>query len=68
MTVASQVKQCLTSLKGIETDLSSLALRTDDNDSKRTMHETMMTVHEIVMDLKKRVGELEGEEFQYKGF
>jgi hypothetical protein len=68
MTVASQVKQSLASLKGIESDLSSLALRTQDTESKRTLHETMMVVHEVVTDLKKRVGELEREEFQYKGF
>lgn len=68
MTVASEVKQSLASLKGIEADLSSLALRTQDYESKRTLHETMMVVHEVITDLKKRVGELEREEFQYKGF
>lgn len=67
MTVASNVKQCLANLKGIEANLSSLALRSLDDDTKRTLHETMMTVNEIVTDLKKRVGELEREEFQYKG-
>ncbi|MCM3439562.1 DUF1657 domain-containing protein [Metabacillus halosaccharovorans] len=68
MTIASEVKQSLASLKGIEADLSSLALRTQDHESKRTLHETMMVVHEVVTDLQKRVGELEREEFQYKGF
>lgn len=68
MTVASDVKQCLASLKGVEASLSSLALRTQDNESKRTLHETMMVMSEMVTDLKKRVGELEREEFQYKGF
>jgi hypothetical protein len=68
MTIASEVKESLASLKGIEADLSSLALRTQDHQSKRTLHETMMVVHEIVTDLKKRIGELEREEFQYKGF
>jgi hypothetical protein len=68
MTIASEVKQSLASLKGIEADLSSLALRTQDHQSKRTLHETMMVVHEVVTDLKKRIGELEREEFQYKGF
>ncbi|MFC0271396.1 DUF1657 domain-containing protein [Metabacillus herbersteinensis] len=68
MTVASQVKQSLASLKGIESDLSSLALRTQDTESKRTLHETMMVVHEVITDLKKRVGELEREEPQYEGF
>jgi hypothetical protein len=32
------------------------------------LHETMNVVNEIVTDLKKRVGELEREEAQYKGF
>lgn len=68
MTIASEVKQCLASLKGVEASLSSLALRTQENESKQTLHETMMVMHEIVNDLKKRVGELESEEFQYKGF
>ncbi|HWO95565.1 DUF1657 domain-containing protein [Priestia flexa] len=68
MTVASDVKQCLASLKGIEASLSSLALRTQDHETKRTLHETMMVVSEVVTDLKTRVGKLEREEFQYKGF
>ncbi|HER2162483.1 TPA: DUF1657 domain-containing protein, partial [Streptococcus pyogenes] len=66
--IGSEVKQCLASLKGVEANLSSLALRTQDNESKQTLHETMMVVNEVVTDLKKRVGELEREEFQYKGF
>lgn len=68
MTVGSDVKQCLASLKGVEASLSSLAIRTQDNESKKTLHETMMVVNVLVTDLKKRVGELEREEFQYKGF
>lgn len=68
MTVGSDVKQCLASLKGVEASLSSLAMRTQDNESKKILHETMMVVNELVTDLKKRVGEMEREEFQYKGF
>jgi Protein of unknown function (DUF1657) len=68
MTVGSDVKQCFASLKGVEASLSSLALRTLDDESKRTLHETMMVIHVVVTDLKKRVGELEREELQYKGF
>ena len=68
MTVGSDVKQCLASLKGVEASLSSLAIRTQENESKKTLHETMMVVNELVTDLKNRVGELEREEFQYKGF
>ncbi|PZX07537.1 uncharacterized protein DUF1657 [Psychrobacillus insolitus] len=68
MTVVSDVKQCLASLKGVEASLSNLAERTQDNESKKTIHETMILVSEIVTDLKKRVGELENEEYQYKGY
>ena len=68
MTVVSDVKKCLASLKGVEASLSNLAERTQDNESKRILHETMMVVSEIVADLKKRVGELEQEEYQYKGY
>ncbi|MDM5214710.1 DUF1657 domain-containing protein [Peribacillus sp. NJ4] len=68
MTIGSEVKQCLANLKGVEASLSSLALRTNENESKQILHETMMVVNEVVIDLKKRVGELESEEFQYKGF
>ena len=68
MTIASDVKQCLASLKGVEAGLSNLVLRTQDDQSKHTLHETMSVVNEIVTDLKKRVGELEREEVQYKGF
>lgn len=68
MTVSSQVKQCLSSIKNIEASLSSLALRTQDKEAKRTFHETMMIMDEIKNDLKIRVGEIEREEYQYKGF
>ncbi|MFD4818385.1 DUF1657 domain-containing protein [Peribacillus butanolivorans] len=68
MTIASEVKQCVASLKGVEAGLSSLALRTQDDEEKRILHETMMVVNEVMKDVHKRVGELEREEPQYKGF
>ncbi|WP_428912310.1 DUF1657 domain-containing protein [Niallia sp. Krafla_26] len=68
MTIGSEVKQCYASLKGVEASLSNLALMTLDDESKRTLHEAMMVVHEITKDLKERVGKLEREEPQYKGF
>ncbi|MEK5443627.1 DUF1657 domain-containing protein [Fredinandcohnia sp. FSL W7-1320] len=68
MTVGSQVKQCLSSIKSIEASLSSLALRTQDTLAKQTFHETMMIMDEIKNDLKHRVSEIEREEYQYKGF
>lgn len=68
MTVASNVKHTLANLKGIEADLSRLALQTEDHVSKQSLHETMMLIHEVVMDLKFRLKEIEREEVQYKGF
>ncbi|MFN2743995.1 MULTISPECIES: DUF1657 domain-containing protein [Bacillus] len=68
MTVGAQVKQCLASLKSVEAGLSALAEKSQDEDVKRLFHETMMVSEEVVSDLKKRVGELEREEYQYKGF
>ncbi|PJN87792.1 DUF1657 domain-containing protein [Bacillus sp. mrc49] len=68
MTIASEVKQCVSSLKGIEAGLSSLALRTQDDESKRALHETMLVVNEVMREVQKRVGKLELEEPQYKGF
>ncbi|MFJ7830832.1 DUF1657 domain-containing protein [Peribacillus sp. NPDC097206] len=68
MTIASDVKQCAASLRSVEAGLSSLALRTQDEESKRILHETMMKVNEVMVDIQKRVGELEKEEPQYKGF
>jgi hypothetical protein len=68
LTIVANVKQSLASLKGVEADLSRLALHTEDYESKRTLHETMMLVHEVVMELKKRIEEIDQEELQDKGF
>ena len=54
MTVKSSVKTCLASLKGIEAGLSTLALKTDQEESARDIHEAMLLVGEIVTDIKKR--------------
>jgi hypothetical protein len=68
MTVGAQVKQCFSTLKSIEASLSSLAITSQDEDTKRVFHEMMMVMEEVKDDIKTRVGELEREEFQYKGF
>lgn len=68
MTVASDVKQCLASIKSVESSLSSLKIRTEDEAAKQIFNETIITMEEIIHDLKKRVGKLELEEEQYKGF
>lgn len=68
MTVASQVKQTLASLKSIHASFQTMALTSLDEDAKRTFHEVMLATEDIIADVKGRIGELELEEPQYKGF
>ena len=67
MTIAASVKQCLANLKGIEAQLSSLALNSLDEGAKEIFHETMSIMDSVKKDLQTRVLELERLEPQYKG-
>jgi hypothetical protein len=67
VTVASNVKQCLASLKGIEAQLSILALNAMDEEANTAFHESMLVIGDIKKDLEYRVLELERLEPQYKG-
>jgi hypothetical protein len=66
MTVAANVNQCLSTIKGIEAQLSLFALNFQDETAKRILHETMLVMEEVKKDLQSRVTELELEEPQYK--
>jgi hypothetical protein len=66
MTVAANVNQCLSTIKGIEAQLSLFALNFQDETAKRILHETMLVMEEVKKDLESRVTELELEEPQYK--
>jgi hypothetical protein len=68
MTVASQVKQTLASLKGIHASLQGYALKSVHEDAMQEFHIATIETEEIIEDVKKRVGVLEREEPQYKGF
>lgn len=68
MTVGSQVKQCLASLKSIEANLNSLSLKTEDDEARIAFHETCLKTRKVIQQLESRVGELEYAEPQYKGF
>ncbi|MBL4953429.1 DUF1657 domain-containing protein [Neobacillus sp. YIM B02564] len=67
MTVASNVKQCLTTIRGIESQLSTLALNSLDNEAQAVFHDAAITIETIKKDLQYRVLELERQEPQYKG-
>jgi hypothetical protein len=68
MTVASQVKQSLASVKSMHASFQSFALTSSDEETKRRFHEAMLMSEEIIDDLIARIGEIEKEEPQYKGF
>ncbi|WP_138415165.1 DUF1657 domain-containing protein [Aquibacillus sediminis] len=68
MTVDSQVKQSLASVKSIQSSISSLTARSQDKQAIEIFQQALPILDEIKNDLQQRVGQLEHEEEQYKGF
>ncbi|GED32239.1 DUF1657 domain-containing protein [Brevibacillus centrosporus] len=68
MTVASQVKQTLASLKGAQANLETFALNTQNQQAKQLYTQAAEQTKSILSSLEQRVTELENEEPQYKGF
>ncbi|MFF2907879.1 DUF1657 domain-containing protein [Paenibacillus sp. NPDC057934] len=68
MTVASQVKTCLSSLKGAQASLEQFALATQNQDAKTLFTDAAAQTQQIVQQVESRVQDLEKEEPQYKGF
>ncbi len=66
MTVASNINQLLSTIKGIEAQLSTMALNTNVPEASTIFHETMLIVGEIKTDLQDRKTQIEKEEPQYK--
>ncbi|MCQ6276489.1 DUF1657 domain-containing protein [Bacillus sp. V3B] len=66
MTVISNVKQSLSTLKSIEAQLSTLALHAQEEKAAQTFHEMMLVIEEVKKDLQDRKVEMELEEPQYK--
>ena len=67
MTVASQVKKTLATLKGNQGTLRLYALQTRDRETERVYSEALETTEKIINDLELRVQALEYGEPQYKG-
>jgi conjugal transfer/entry exclusion protein len=67
LTIVSNVKQTLSTIKNIEAQLSSFAINSLDENAKKVFHETMLTICDVKDDLQNRVYELERAEPQYKG-
>ncbi|HVJ50081.1 DUF1657 domain-containing protein [Desulfitobacterium sp.] len=67
MTVASQVKQTLTSLKGARGTLRVYSTQTRDEETRAMFTDALEVTHSIIDDLESRLKTLEFEEPQYKG-
>ena len=53
MTLTSQVRQALASMKSIHASLQGLALTSTDEHAQREFHEAMLMSEEVIADLKK---------------
>jgi hypothetical protein len=68
MTVASQVKQTLASLKSAQASFEQFALETQNQQAKQLYTDAANQTKTIVQSLEQRVQMMEQEEPQYKGF
>lgn len=68
MTVASQVKTCVASLKSAQASLEQFALETQNQEAKTLFTNAAGQTDQILQQLETRVQQLETEEPQYKGF
>jgi len=68
VTVASQVKTTVASLKSAQANLEQFALNTQNQEAKNLFTEAAAQTQQIVNQVESRVQQLENEEPQYKGF
>lgn len=68
MTVASDVKTCVASLKSAQASLEQFALSTENEAAKSMFEFASETTQQVIDQMNQRITELENEEPQYKGF
>jgi hypothetical protein len=68
MTVSTQVKTCLASLKSAQASLETFALGTQNQEAKMLFENAAQSTQQIVDQVASRVQQMENEEPQYKGF
>jgi hypothetical protein len=68
VTVASQVKTCVASLKSAQASLEQFALETQNQEAKTLFANAAQQTQQILDQVQQRVQQLENEEPQYKGF
>jgi hypothetical protein len=68
MTVGSQVKQTLATLKSVHATLQIYSIQSQNEETKTVFKEASETAEEIKKEVEERLKILEFEEPQYKGF
>ncbi len=68
MTIGSQVKQTIASLKGAKSTLEQFAAIETNEEAVKIINRNAASIGEVLLDMEKRLGELEFAEPQYKGF
>jgi hypothetical protein len=68
MTVGSQVKQTLASLKSAQATLKVYSIQSQNEKAKSVFNNAVLTTGEIINGIEERIKVLEFEEPQYKGF
>lgn len=66
MTVGSQVHGTLVSLQSIEATLSSLALKTKEQEARQAFHQGALKTRTVINEINKRLDQIEYEEPQYQ--
>ncbi len=67
MTVASQTKQTLASLKSAQGTLRTYALKSQEEELRNVFQEALEITEEIIDSLEERIKKIEFEEPQYQG-
>ena len=68
MTISSDVKTCLASLKSAQASLEQFALGTQNQEAKNLFENASKTTQQVVQQIEGRVQQIEQQEPQYKGF
>lgn len=68
MTVSSQVKQTLATLKGVQGTLRTYSIQSQVEEEKAAYRDALQITNHIIQDLESRLKVLEYEEPQFKGF
>jgi hypothetical protein len=68
MTVASQIKQTLASLKGAEATIKTYAAHHPDPDTKKEFKTCEQKIKTMIGNLEYRIQQIEFEEPQFKGY